>query len=886
MDSNPNVKSINNRRSLNSTQIRICSWNIRKGLILREEELKSIIQHNKLNIVFLVETDTNAINTETDFRIKNFKTVIQNKKEDTQQTRIICLVEESISNQITIRNDLTSPNFPSIWVEVKNNQGVNTICGGFYREWAPGGEDTIEAQVRSMEVFTSQIESAANENKNLIILVDANLCSEKWDSPAYKYKRISEELRETLSNCGLKQMHLGKTFLADRLTPEGYEIESSLDHIYISESLLNKIRTYKLDSSATDHLPIIASLLTTNRREPQNGPKSPVYKRSMKNFTKTRWIDCLRARNWERISQMTDVNAQATELSREINLALDECAPYRLSKPRGHYRPGLSEKAKSLIKERDMTRKKLSNANEYDKVGLRATYKQLRNRAINQMRIDTLEQNSKRISEAKNEGEVWKVVNNIMKPQSNEKIILNSTNRKITEDTEVATKFNKYFVDKIENLKSQIDPNLITDPLAKSKDKVKNLNLKFSLKRLTVKEVIKIMKSISKKKSKGNDGVSQECLILGQEVLAAPMTSIINNSISSGRFPESWKEAIVVPILKKGDPTDLKNYRPVSCLVAASKVLEKAVCIQLTKFIETHRLLPNSQHGFRAGRSTMSALSTMQKDWIRNSEEGLITGVLVWDLSAAFDTLDIELFLKKMTLYGADEKTLSWFKTFLTERTQRVRIGTTLSAPLRLTSGVPQGGILSPIIFTLYTADMEMWLKNSKLTNFADDTETHCSSKNKNEVKSFLEEDAINILKFMASNGLVANQSKTELLIINDKNKEENTLQKIRLGNTFIEQTNSTKLLGIYINEKQDWTNHYKTLRNSLNQRLFVVRRVQRQIPKDKVMGVVHSLWMSKLRYGLQLCTRVQLTEEEKKCELMKSLQLTPNAQNSKRIKN
>ena len=333
----------------------------------------------------------------------------------------------------------------------------------------------------------------------------------------------------------------------------------------------------------------------------------------------------------------------------------------------------------------------------------------------------------------------------------------------------------------------------------------------------------------------------------------------------------------MVPILKKGDPTDPKNYSPVSCLVAASKVLEKAVCIQLTKFIEIHRLLPNSQHGFRTGRSTMSALSAMQKDWIRNSEEGLITGVLVWDLSAAFDTLDIGLFLKKMTLYGADKTTLSWFRTFLTERTQRVRIGTTLSAPLRLTSGVPQGGILSPIIFTLYTADMEMWLKNSKLTNFADDTETHCSSKDKDEVKNFLEEDAINILKFMASNGLVANQTKTELLILNEKNKEESVLQKIRVGSTYIERTDSTKLLGIYINDKQDWTNHYKTLRNALNQRLFVIRRVQRQIPQDKVMGVVHSLWLSKLRYGLQLCTRVQLTNEEKKCELMKSLQLTQN---------
>ena len=134
------------------------------------------------------------------------------------------------------------------------------------------------------------------------------------------------------------------------------------------------------------------------------------------------------------------------------------------------------------MRERDTTRKKLSQANEVDKVGLRATYKQLRNRAIHQMRIDTLEQNSKRISEAKNEGEVWKVVNDIMKPQTNTKIILKSAERDITEDTDVATKFNKYFVDKIENLKAQIDLDFIEDPLSKSKDKVKNMNLKFSLK--------------------------------------------------------------------------------------------------------------------------------------------------------------------------------------------------------------------------------------------------------------------------------------------------------------------------------------------------------------------------------------------------------------------
>ena len=141
---------------------------------------------------------------------------------------------------------------------------------------------------------------------------------------------------------------------------------------------------------------------------------------------------------------------------------------------REHFKPGLSEKAKALMKERDATRKELSQANEENKVGLRATYKKLRNRAISQMKIDTLERNSKRISEAKNEGEVWKVVNDITKPHSKTKIILKTQDGDITEDLDVATKLNKYFFDKIENLKANIDPEYIEDPLAKTKEKVKN----------------------------------------------------------------------------------------------------------------------------------------------------------------------------------------------------------------------------------------------------------------------------------------------------------------------------------------------------------------------------------------------------------------------------
>ena len=112
-----------------------------------------------------------------------------------------------------------------------------------------------------------------------------------------------------------------------------------------------------------------------------------------------------------------------------------------------------------------------------------------------------------------------------------------------------------------------------------------------------------------------------------------------------------WKEAIITPVLKNGDRELLKNYRPVSCLAAASKLLEKIVCAQVSEFFEVKNLIPNNQHGFRSNRSTMTAWCEMQEDWAKNTESKNMTGILLWDLSAAFDTLDPEILCKKLKIY-------------------------------------------------------------------------------------------------------------------------------------------------------------------------------------------------------------------------------------------
>ena len=187
---------------------------------------------------------------------------------------------------------------------------------------------------------------------------------------------------------------------------------------------------------------------------------------------------------------------------------------------------------------------------------------------------------------------------------------------------------------------------------------MKNNNNKFSLKKISLHNLTKIMNKLKKKKSAGIDGLGQDQLILGSRTLTAPLNIIINESITTGIFPEDWKEAKVTPVLKKGCPVTVSNYRPVSCLTAACKVLESVVCNQMSEYLEQNNLLPPSQHGFCPKRSTMTAWEDIQIDWANEAEKKNVAGILLWDLSAAFDTLDKDIFCEKIKLYGFQPKTV------------------------------------------------------------------------------------------------------------------------------------------------------------------------------------------------------------------------------------
>ena len=162
-------------------------------------------------------------------------------------------------------------------------------------------------------------------------------------------------------------------------------------------------------------------------------------------------------------------------------------------------------------------------------------------------------------------------------------------------------------------------------------------------------------------------------------------------------------------------------------------------------------------------------------------------------------------------------------------------MGSALSPSLSLATGVPQGGTLSPIIFTVYTADLELWVKKSRITNYADDTTSDTAHKELEMVLKFLKEDAAAILAFMASNGLVANTNKTVFMLLNHRSKDESEPVSVIVGENEVTQEHSTKLLGMQISDKLTWKEHFhgkNGLISSLNKRLFAIRRVANHIPK------------------------------------------------------
>ena len=198
---------------------------------------------------------------------------------------------------------------------------------------------------------------------------------------------------------------------------------------------------------------------------------------------------------------------------------------------------------------------------------------------------------------------------------------------------------NQFFINKVERLRQGI-PNNNTDPLQVLRESMSERTCSLAFRPVHPDEVLEIIRNLKNSKSSGLDEVDTYIVkLIAGDILPA-LTHVINLSIKEASFPTSWKRSKVIPLLKKGDKLDPKNYRPVALLPILSKVLERAIFLQLIQYLNTNSILHPNHHGSRRGHSTTTALIQMYESWVKAVDDGEMAGVMMLDISAAFDMVD------------------------------------------------------------------------------------------------------------------------------------------------------------------------------------------------------------------------------------------------------
>ncbi|KAK3559292.1 hypothetical protein QTP86_010741 [Hemibagrus guttatus] len=331
------------------------------------------------------------------------------------------------------------------------------------------------------------------------------------------------------------------------------------------------------------------------------------------------------------------------------------------------------------------------------------------------------------------------------------------------------------------------------------------------------------------------------------------ITTVINGSLMSGHVPTAFKKARVIPILKKPalDPSDISNYRPVSLLSFLSKILERVVCNQLSDYLMQNNLHDPNQSGFKAAHSTETALLAVTEKLHAARSAKLSLVLILLDLSAAFDTVNHKTLLSTLRSLGICGTAWEWFASYLDGRSYQVTWKGLTSAPRRLSTGVPQGSVLGPLLFSLYTHSLGKVISSHGFSYhcYADDTQLIFSFPPSDTTASArISACLADISSWMTAHQLKLNPSKTELLIIPGDPSPAQDLA-ISLSNSMISPTASARNLGVTMDNQLSFSSHVTNVTRSCRFLLYNIRRIRPFLSTQATQVLVQSLVISRLDY-------------------------------------
>ena len=382
---------------------------------------------------------------------------------------------------------------------------------------------------------------------------------------------------------------------------------------------------------------------------------------------------------------------------------------------------------------------------------------------------------------------------------------------------------------------------------------------------ITPEEVLSIMKNLPLGKASGPDEVNNRVLRELADELHIPLCRLFNKSLTDGIVPESWKEAHVTAVFKKGDPSLASNYRPISLLSNIDKLMERIIFKHIYNFLRDTNYLSSFQSGFIPGDSTVNQLTLLYHSFCRALDEGKEVRVVFFDISKAFDRVWHKGIIAKLRSTGLSNRLLSWLENYLFCRKQRVVIPGGMSGWSYIKAGVPQGSILGPLMFLVYINDIVSEV-SANIRLFADDTSLYIIVDHPQRAADILQDDISKISDWANSWLVTFNPQKTESLLISRKTNKPHHPTLFML-NESIAEVDSHKHLGIFLSSDGSWHDHINYIKNKAWQRINIMRKLKHNLDRKSLEIIYTSFIRPILEYADVIwdnCSQYEKQELEK----------------------